>query len=70
MKRSSRFGKMHRKVNRKDLRRKATNNIALAMFLIMTGVASIECIPLGLALIFAGAFFGYKGNQIEKELDK
>ena len=68
MKHSSQFGKCNQKVNRKDIRRKATNNMALGIFCIMTGAAAIECIPLGIALILAGAFFGYKGNKFEKEL--
>lgn len=62
--------KCNQKVNRKSIRRKATNNIALGIFLVTAGTASIECIPLGTALILAGIFFGYKGNELEKQLNK
>lgn len=62
--------KCNQKVNRKSIRRKAANNLVLGMFLIMAGTASIECIPLGTALILAGIFFGYKGNELEKQLNK
>ncbi len=60
----------NQKVNRKDLRRKATNFVALGIFLIMTGITAFDCIPLGIALILLGVYFGYRGNEIEKELEK
>ena len=60
--------KCNQKVNRKSLRRRATNFVALGIFLIMTGITAIECIPLGTALILSGVYFGYRGNEIEKGL--
>lgn len=58
------------KVNRKSLRRKATNQMAIGLFLIFAGVAAVECIPLGILLIAVGAALGYSGNKIEEELRK